>query len=102
MDTLYATFEDAQLAKVAAAALLEQGLAEHHLSAGATGFLVVQGIPRSVAVLLDDAVNHGGAILAVSLSRDEHLVPARETLMRHQASSLTLYTAAEPAGRIIA
>lgn len=72
------------------------------LAGGVTGFLVDQGIPHEVAVDLEKAMKHGGAIIAVALGRDEHLAQAKEILSKYKASSVTLHTAAEPSGRIIA
>lgn len=71
------------------------------LAGGVTGYLVDQGVPREIAADYGKAMETGGAIIAVHLGAEEHLVQAREILAKYQSNQITLHTVAEPAGRVI-
>ncbi len=56
------------------------------------GYLKDQGVPEQVATRYEDAIKHGGALLAVSLpSGDMDRVTAEQILMKYNATDLNSY-----------
>lgn len=69
------------------------------VAGGVAGYLVDQGVPEAAAVDYEKALEHGGAIIAISLpSNDVSRTDAEQILNKYQATNLSSYPASVTGG----
>jgi len=72
------------------------------VAGGVAGYLVDQGVPEAAAVDYEKALEHGGAIIAVSLpSNDVSRTDAEQILNKYQATNISSYPASVTSTRKI-
>lgn len=72
------------------------------VAGGVAGYLVDQGVPEAAAVDYEKALEHGGAIIAISLpSGDVSRTDAEQILNKYQATNLSSYPASVTSTRKI-